>query len=210
VRERLAWRWIGAHAAALGLSSALMGPLQNGWKELFGSDGFGFEALYLVLACGSIAFAQTRVPRARRFPVPFWLWGLTSCGSAVLGFAAAFSSMGGWVDLAKSWWPDSIWLGIGGVLVVPLVSFVLVSAIAQGLVLFWRTRSGTSWLWTSGIVIGDLFGVFLSLLKSLFLIGWVNAPGSTSLLLLAIGSAQGALLGITTLLPLRRILERPE
>jgi len=65
-------------------------------------------------------------------------------------------------------------------------------------------------LTTSGVVIGEFFGVFVSIVRTLLLIGWVNAPGSTSLILFVIGGAQGALLGITTLLPLRRILERPE
>ena len=143
MRERLAWRWIGAHAAALGLSSGLMGPLESGWKVHFETVGVGFLALYLALCCGSLAFVQTRVPRTRRFPVSFPLWGLTSCLSVVAAAAAALSSMGGWTNLCKDWFPDAIALNLAGILVMPLMSYALVNAMAQGLVLFWRTRSGT-------------------------------------------------------------------
>lgn len=210
MREKLAWRWIGAHALALGVSSALMGPLEAGWRDLFGEAGLGFTGFGVALGCGLLAYAQTKVPRVRRFPVRFRIWGLTSCVSAVLGFAAALGSIPGWSDLAKRWWPDSLFLSLAGVFVMPLISFAFVNAFAQGLVLFWKTRSGTSWLWTSGVAIGELIGVLLSLLKIFLLSGWVEHPGLWSFLLFSIGTVHGAILALVTLLPLRRVLEAVE
>jgi hypothetical protein len=210
VREKLAWRWIGAHAAALGLSSALIGPLEAGWKVHFGDSGLGFLAVFLVLGCGSVAFVQTRVPRTRRFPVSFPLWGLASCLSAVLATAAALSSVGGWSDLSKDWFSDSIGLSLAGYLIMPMLSYALVNSLAQGLVLYWKTRSGTSWLWTAGLALAELFGVLLSLLRAWLLGGWVDAPGARTWQMLVVGAVHGSILGIATLIPVRRVLERPE
>lgn len=210
MREKLAWRWIGAHAAALGLSSALIGPLEAGWTVHFESPGLGFLALYLGLTCGSLAFAQTKVPRTRRFPVSFPVWALTSSLSVVLAVAAAFSSIGGWTDLSKDWFPDFLGLSLAGIVVMPMLSYALVNSLAQGFVLFWKTRSGTAWLWTLGLALGELFGVLLSLLRTFLLNSWVDSPGMGTLILGGIGAVHGALLGISTLMPVRRILERPE
>ena len=81
---------------------------------------------------------------------------------------------------------------------------------AQGFMLYWKTRHGAAWLWTAGLTIGELFGVLLSLLRMVVANGWVDSPGSTSLVLFALGAFHGALLGLATLFPLRRILARPE
>lgn len=210
MRERLAWRWIGAHAAALGLSSGLLGPLEAGWKVHFDEPGWGFMALYLGLTCGSLAFVQTRVPRTRRFPVSFPLWSLASCLSVVLAALAAFSSIGGWNNLSKDWFPDSLGVSLAGILVMPMLSYAIVNALAQGLTLYWKTRSGTAWLWTLGLALAELVGVLLSLLRTFLVGSWVDSPGLRTLILLAIGAFHGAILGIATLLPVRRILERPE